>query len=263
MFPFILLWKIISLLIPRWASESEIRGEEHSSDAEKASNQLDNPDSIDAKFLSKLSSEAYRVEMNIICAGEDSLETRAAVGEIASTLSVYSLFGQNSLKLSTITRNITDIQQAKKRIISKWDILSTSELAWFVHLPTNYVKTPYINWVSSRAFEPPSNLPIIDPDLEDDITPNTSLTPIGKTNFRWTDMSFGMGADDRRRHMYIIGKTGMGKSVLLENMIMDDIHKWRWVAVIDPHGDLAEGIIGLIPKKRTNQTIIFDPSDKE
>jgi len=57
--------------------------------------------------------------MNIICAGEDSLETRAAVGEIASTLSVYSLFGQNSLKLSTITRNITDIQQAKKRIISK------------------------------------------------------------------------------------------------------------------------------------------------
>jgi len=51
--------------------------------------------------------------------------------------------------------------------------------------------------------------------------------------------------------------------VLLENMILDDIQKGRWVAVIDPHGDLAEGIIGLIPKKRTNQTIIFDPSDRE
>jgi len=63
--------------------------------------------------------------------------------------------------------------------------------------------------VSSRAFEPPSNLPIIDPDLSDDIDPETPLTPIGKTNFRGTDMSFGMGADDRRRHMYIIGKTGM------------------------------------------------------
>ncbi|NDK09889.1 type IV secretion system DNA-binding domain-containing protein [Candidatus Gracilibacteria bacterium] len=76
-------------------------------------------------------------------------------------------------------------------------------------------------------------------------------------------MSFGISPDDRRRHMYIIGKTGMGKSVLLENMIMDDIHKGRGVAVIDPHGDLAEGIIGLIPKSRTNQTIIFDPSDTD
>jgi hypothetical protein len=47
-----------------------------------------------------------------------------------------------------------------------------------VHLPTSYVKTPQINWVSSRAFEPPSNLPIIDPDLKDNITPKTDLTPI-------------------------------------------------------------------------------------
>lgn len=132
-----------------------------------------------------------------------------------------------------------------------------------MHLPTNYVKTPYINWVSSRAFEPPSNLPVIDPDLLDSNTPQSILTPIGRTNFRGTDMSFGIGPDDRRRHMYIIGKTGMGKSVLLENMIMDDIIKGRGVAVIDPHGDLVEGIIGLIPKNRTNQTIIFDPSDTE
>lgn len=55
----------------------------------------------------------------------------------------------------------------------------------------------------------------------------------------------------------------MGKSTLLENMIIDDIRKWRWVAVIDPHGDLAEWVIGFIPKSRTNQTIIFDPSDTD
>lgn len=61
-----------------------------------------------------------------------------------------------------------------------------------MHLPTTYVKTPSINWVSSRAFEPPSNLPILDEDLTDDITPESELTPIGKTNFRGTDMSFGM-----------------------------------------------------------------------
>jgi hypothetical protein len=55
----------------------------------------------------------------------------------------------------------------------------------------------------------------------------------------------------------------MGKSTLLENMIVDDIRQGRGVAVVDPHGDLAENIIGLIPKNRTNQAIIFDPSDKE
>jgi len=87
------------------------------------------------------------------------------------------------------------------------------------------VTTPYINWVTSRAFEPPTNLPIIDPDLTDAIHPQSALTPIGKTNFRGTDISFGISSDDRRRHMYIIGKTGMGKSVLLENMILDDIEK--------------------------------------
>jgi len=191
------------------------------------------------------------------------MDSRVAIKEVFSTLSVFSLFGQNTLKLLSLWKSIGDIEQAKKRTSTIKQVLSISELSGLVHMPTNYVKTPYINWVSSRAFEPPSNLPIVDPDLTDDIEPTTELTPIGKTNFRWSQMSFGMKPDDRRRHMYIIGKTGMGKSVLLENMIMDDIKKWRWVAVIDPHGDLAEGIIGLIPKNRTNHTIIFDPSDKD
>ena len=261
MFPFILLGKFIKLLF--WRSESEKIEPSLEQWSDATSDILENPDKIDMKFLSKLSSEAYEVEINIICAAEDSIEARSAISEISSTLSVYTQFGQNSLRLANISHSVSDIEKAKKRYFAWGSILSSSELAGLVHLPTSYVKTPYINWVSSRAFEPPSNLPIIDPDLSDDIDPETPLTPIGKTNFRGTDMSFGMGADDRRRHMYIIGKTGMWKSVLLENMIMDDIKKWRWVAVIDPHWDLAEWIIGLIPKNRTNQTIIFDPSDKE
>lgn len=105
---------------------------------------------------------------------------------------MYSLFAQNGLSLESITKNKEDIIAAKSRKSKKNMIFSTMELSGFVHLPTNYVKTPYINWVSSRAFEPPSNLPIIDPDLTDDVLPETQLTPIGKTNFRGTDMSFGI-----------------------------------------------------------------------
>jgi hypothetical protein len=265
MFPFILIWRFISLLIRRNSEEviAPISEWEEKTTSDQTKDILENPDKIDTKFLSKLSSEGYEVDINIVCAGENDIEVRSAISEIASTLSVYTQFGQNGLRLENISQRESDIKNAKNRVITRKSILSTPELSGFVHLPTNYVKTPYINWVSSRAFEPPSNLPIIDPDLSDDIVPENNLTPIGKTNFRGTDMSFGMWPSDRRRHMYIIGKTGMGKSVLLENMILDDIKKGRWVAVIDPHGDLAEWVIGLIPKNRTNGTIIFDPSDKD
>lgn len=89
----------------------------------------ENPDKIDPKFLSKLSSEAYEVDLNIVCAGEDQIEVRSAISEIASTLSVYTQFGQNGLKVSKISYNYQDILAAKNRYIVDTSILSTSELA--------------------------------------------------------------------------------------------------------------------------------------
>jgi hypothetical protein len=204
---------------------------------------------IPKNFLEKIKKLWYKTSINIISASEDKIDSRATIKEIFSTLGIFAGPGQNQFILQNISSDLWDIKNIKNREI--WNlnfILNTSEISWLVHLPTSYVKTPWINWVSARAFEPPSNLPIIDPDLTDWITPKTDLTPVGKTNFRWTDMSFGIWPNDRRRHIYIIWKTGMGKSVLLENMIIDDIKKWRGVAVIDPHGDLAEAVIWHIPK---------------
>ena len=219
---------------------------------------------IPKNFLEKIKKLGFRTSINIISASEDRIESRATIKEVFSTFGIFSWPGQNKFILKSISNDIDVISNIKNRIIWKNNfILNTSEISGLVHLPTAYVKTPWINWVSARAFEPPSNLPIVDPDLTDDITPQTDLTPVWKTNFRGTDMSFGMWPNDRRRHVYIIWKTWMGKSVLLENMIIDDIKKGRWVAVIDPHGDLAEAVIGHIPKSRTNSTIIFDPSDTE
>lgn len=249
LFPFILFWKLISIFTKK---EEESSHSEENNDSEEWVN----------KFLkNKLSLSGYKTSINIIHAWEESVEWRSTIREIYSTLWVFSYFWLNSFSLNQIVTSDEEISNVKNRIVSWNDILSTNELSGLVHLPTSYVKTPQINWVSSRAFEPPSNLPIIDPDLSDEEVPENDLTPIWKTNFRWTNMSFGIGPNDRRRHMYILWKTGMWKSTLLENMIIDDIRKWRWVAVIDPHGDLAEAVIWFIPKSRTNQTIIFDPSD--
>ena len=84
---------------------------------------------------------------------------------------------------------------------------------------------------------------------------------IAQTTFRNVKQKFGIKPDDRRRHLYIVGKTGMGKTVLLENMAIQDIQKGNGLAFIDPHGEAAENLLDFIPKERINDVIYFDPSD--
>ncbi|MFZ2979060.1 MAG: type IV secretion system DNA-binding domain-containing protein, partial [Candidatus Magasanikiibacteriota bacterium] len=85
----------------------------------------------------------------------------------------------------------------------------------------------------------------------------------GQTNFRGQMRKFGIKVDDRRRHMYVIGKTGMGKTTMMENMVLHDIYAGHGVGVVDPHGDFAEKIINYIPSNRINDVVYFNPSDLE
>ena len=87
------------------------------------------------------------------------------------------------------------------------------------------------------------------------------ITIFGETNYRNQMRSFGIKRDDRRRHMYIIGKTGMGKTTLLENLIISDIINGEGCCYIDPHGDTAEKILDFIPSNRINDVIYFNPAD--
>lgn len=90
---------------------------------------------------------------------------------------------------------------------------------------------------------------------------NSEIAVFAQTTYRNEFKKFGIKTDDRRRHMYLIGKTGMGKSTILENMIIDDIRAGRGVAVVDPHGDLAEKVIEYIPSERINDVVYLNPSD--
>lgn len=87
------------------------------------------------------------------------------------------------------------------------------------------------------------------------------ITLFAETNFRNQRRRFGIKTDDRRRHVYIIGKTGMGKTVLQENMVMSDIMAGHGVCYIDPHGDTAEKILDYIPSNRINDVVYFNPAD--
>jgi CxxC-x17-CxxC domain-containing protein len=90
---------------------------------------------------------------------------------------------------------------------------------------------------------------------------NEEIIIFAETNFRNKRTKFGIKTDDRRRHIYVVGKTGMGKTVLLENMAIQDIQKGRGVAVVDPHGEFAEKMLEFIPSNRVNDVVYFNPAD--
>jgi len=89
------------------------------------------------------------------------------------------------------------------------------------------------------------------------------IAPLGFYNFRHQQKKFGIKVDDRRRHVYIVGKTGVGKTTLLENIIISDIRSGKGIAFFDPHGESAEKILDFIPEERLDDVIYFDPSDTE
>ncbi len=138
-------------------------------------------------------------------------------------------------------------------------ILNIEELASLYHLPHVSVETPNIVWTSSKKGEPPSSLHTID-NLNE--IPD-GLTPLGTTTFRNGQRVFGMAREDRLRHMYVIGKSGTGKSRLLENLAIHDIQNGEGVAVIDPHGELIDRILKYIPKERVQDVVYLNPADKD
>jgi CxxC-x17-CxxC domain-containing protein len=92
---------------------------------------------------------------------------------------------------------------------------------------------------------------------------NGEINTFAKTNFRGQDRAFGIKTDDRRRHFYVIGKTGTGKTTMIQNMAIQDIQSGRGVAIVDPHGEFAETLIKAIPPSRINDVIYFNPADQE
>jgi len=89
------------------------------------------------------------------------------------------------------------------------------------------------------------------------------LTFLAETTFRNERKKFGIKIDDRRRHIYVVGKTGMGKTALISNMAIQDIQAGRGIAFVDPHGEEAERLLNFIPQKRINDVVYFNPADTD
>lgn len=94
-------------------------------------------------------------------------------------------------------------------------------------------------------------------------TKEEDICLFGETNFRNQLRRFGIKLDDRRRHMYVIGKTGMGKTTMMENMVLHDIYSGHGIGIVDPHGDFAEKIINYVPPERINDVVYLNPADTD
>ncbi|MDP2671229.1 MAG: TraM recognition domain-containing protein [bacterium] len=129
-------------------------------------------------------------------------------------------------------------------------ILNTDELATVFHFPSKKVMTPNIIWALAKKSAAPTTVP-------------SQGLYLGKSVFRGVETPIRITEDDRRRHTYIIGQTGTGKSELLKHLAYQDIVEGKGVAFIDPHGSAIEDLINMIPASRAEDVILFDAGDTE
>ena len=132
-------------------------------------------------------------------------------------------------------------------------LLDVKELSTLYHFP-NADHTPHVVHVLAKKAEPPQDLPKKG-------TPD--ISPFGVTNYHNNFVEFGITREDRRRHLYVVGKSGSGKSKLLELLIKKDLEAGKGVGVLDPHGDLVDNVMKFVPKDRIKDVVVFDPADIE
>jgi hypothetical protein len=215
---------------------------------------------VDPKVLEAIDNKVSKPGFNtVIRVVVSSTSQEAAKMHLHNIESVFSQFGSSNNHLKSAKQLIKssfmiDFIYRYFPVFNwpyrQYSVLSSEELATIFHFPNKTVETPHIYWITSKKAPAPADIP-------------SSGMYLGKSIYRGITRPVYMTLDDRRRHVYIIGKTGVGKSVLLRDMILQDIKAGHGVAAIDPHGDLVEGILPLIPPERAEDVIYFDPSDSE
>ncbi|HUS60004.1 MAG TPA: type IV secretion system DNA-binding domain-containing protein [Nevskiaceae bacterium] len=205
--------------------------------------------------------------------GESGLKTairiaassKNLINALAGSFASFTRGDGNSLVFHKPNRLIKE--KFKRAILNRqavftprFQILAVSELASLWHLPGVNTKIPSIAWGRSVLTEAPENLPA-SINLADE--QKQEINFFARTEFKNKLVTFGIKQKDRRRHIYLVGKTGTGKSTLIANMVIDDLKKKKGLAVIDPHGDLSEILLDYIPSYRINDVVYLDPADKD
>jgi len=212
----------------------------------------------------KIASPGFNAAMRLLVSSKKKEVSSALLKNLASSFASLSLGEGNHLVLvkPPFFRNKKFLKAVFKRepkFMPKRQVLNVFELATIYHFPTKSVSgIKNIAWGTKLTGEPPENLPIGFGATEDE---KKKINFFARTEHRNKVVTFGIKKYDRRKHVYIIGKTGTGKTTLIANMAINDMRNREGVAVIDPHGDLCEILLDYVPSYRINDVCYLDPSD--
>ena len=203
-------------------------------------------------ITAKVSKPLFSLNVRLVAASETPLGAERLLEGMLNSFTQFAAPLRNEFK-AVIPRN-----QKKfifQYVMRAYDagtsmVLNSDEVSSLFHFPSATTDTPRVKWLSAREAAPPPTIP-------------EGGTSIGVSIFRGERRQISITDDDRRRHVYLIGQTGTGKSTLLTNMVLGDIRSGKGVCIIDPHGDLIETILNNVPKERAEDVMIFDPADRE
>lgn len=216
--------------------------------------------SVSSKTLeaveNKCSKPGFETSIRIVTVANDEPSAKAHLTNIMSTFEVFN--GEfNSFGKRTIRRKgdfIDDFLYRYQPIFNfggnRVSVLNSEELATIFHFPNKQITTPHIHWLYAKSAPAPAEIP-------------TEGLFLGTSVYRGVERKIYMSEFDRQRHMYIIGKTGTGKTKFLQSMILQDIESGKGLCFMDPHGDAVEELLGMIPPERAEDVIYFRPSDSE
>ena len=219
----------------------------------------------------KIANVGFMSAIRVITVAANEARAKELNHTLAGTFGVYTLGEGNALVLSEPSfwqkKRLEEAIVARNgNVAPRNQVLNAIELASLWHPPglaLSMIKN--ISWGAMLTGEAPENLPVA---TDDEAHPPAQagkqrINFFARTEYKNRTATFGIAKDDRRKHLYIVGKTGTGKSTMIANMAINDMKNGEGMAIVDPHGDLCDIILNYVPSHRINDVAYLDPADQE
>ncbi len=204
----------------------------------------------------KASKAGMEVCVRAVASGDTAERAQATLANMLNAFAEYNVYEYGNSFKKTVPRSKTRLVSGFiERVFDERmrGVFNAEEMASLWHLPLPWTETPNIQWLTARRGPAPVNVP----------GPSEGDIELGYNLYRGSRTPVWMKLEDRERHMYLIGKSGSGKTATIAQLAVQDIRHGHGLAVVDPHGDLIEELLGNIPPERVDDVIHFDPADVE
>lgn len=219
-------------------------------DPEKASFKM-SPEDMQA-VDTKVGKPGFLTTIRLVSVAPTQEQARANLNNVKGAFSQFNseMNGLSGKSIRWKSQFMVDFIYRYQSMFGQNSILSSDELATLWHLPNKTIETPHIVWLPARMAPATGGIP-------------TSGLYLGKSVYRGQERAIHITEKDRMRHMYVLGRTGTGKTELLKSMILQDIKAGHGVCFLEPHGEGIDELLELVPPERAEDVIVFDPADTE